>query len=188
MSYQVKVELVGAKELERMLKSLRTRAQKLAAQVVNQSSLRIMNEAKKLCPVDQGRLRASISMSSYQNGLTAEIGTNTGYGVFIEFGTGPRGRTGHPDRGPLPAGYAHGGPGRPVPIDVILQWMRRVGIRPKGAQKGSRAERGLAFVIARAINKRGQYARPYMYPAFFREMPRFEADLKKLGMDLERAL
>jgi hypothetical protein len=188
MKYPVKAELVGADELKREFGALEFRARAVARDVINASSLRIMNRAKQLCVVDQGRLRASIAHSTYNDGLTAEVSTNVGYAAFIEFGTGPRGRQGHLFGGPLPPGYMHGGPGKPVPLDIILQWMRRHGIRPRGASRSGKgyaaAERGLAFVIARAINRRGQAARPFMFPAYFEEVPKFEAEMKRFGVRL----
>jgi HK97 gp10 family phage protein len=49
----------------------------------------VVSEAKLRCPVDTGRLRDSIN---YQvefegNKMTASIGTNVTYGVYIELGT-----------------------------------------------------------------------------------------------------
>lgn len=45
--------------------------------------------AKKLCPVDTGNLRNSITHTVADNGeLAAYVGTNSEYGVCVECGTG----------------------------------------------------------------------------------------------------
>ena len=52
--------------------------------------------AKKLCPVDTGNLRNSITHTVADNGeRAAYVGTNSEYGVYVECGTGiyyPSGR------------------------------------------------------------------------------------------------
>lgn len=185
------VALVGQDELTRNFQKFDMRKRARARDLVNRSSLRVMNEAKKLTPVDMGRLRASISVKYYQNGLTAEVSTNVGYGAFVEFGTGPRGKQGHPLRGPLPPGYAYGNGGKMPPLDLILEWVKRKGIRPKGYAKMPRAGskgrggydkalRSIAFLIARAIAKRGQYASPFMFPALEMVRPEYDAEIKGL--------
>lgn len=55
--------------------------------------------AKKLCPVDTGNLRNSISHTVDEQEPAAIIGTNNEYAPYVEFGTGV---------------YAEGG-GRPTP-------------------------------------------------------------------------
>lgn len=52
--------------------------------------IRVQNEARQRCPVDTGRLRASIQTSGVQHdgrGAYIEVGTNVGYAGFVEFGT-----------------------------------------------------------------------------------------------------
>jgi HK97 gp10 family phage protein len=43
--------------------------------------------AKQKCPVDTGRLRASITTQLSSDGFGAEIGTNVDYAEYVEFGT-----------------------------------------------------------------------------------------------------
>lgn len=45
----------------------------------------VSNEAKKLCAVDSGRLRSSITWDSDETG--AVVGTNVEYAPFVELGT-----------------------------------------------------------------------------------------------------
>lgn len=52
-------------------------------------ALAVERAAKRLCPVDTGRLRSSIAhdLARDARGLLAMIGTNVSYGPFVEFGT-----------------------------------------------------------------------------------------------------
>lgn len=43
--------------------------------------------AKKICPVDTGRLRASITHQVAQDGRSVDVGTNVNYAPFVELGT-----------------------------------------------------------------------------------------------------
>lgn len=56
--------------------------------------------AKKLCPVDTGNLRNSITHAVNEEEQAAYIGTNNEYAPYVELGTGI---------------YAEGGGGRPMP-------------------------------------------------------------------------
>lgn len=51
--------------------------------------LTVQNEARRLCPVDTGRLRASIIATNGQDGRGpfVKVGTNVSYGPFVEYGT-----------------------------------------------------------------------------------------------------
>lgn len=44
--------------------------------------------AKKLCPVDTGNLRNSITHAVVEDEMAAYVGTNSEYGVYVEMGTG----------------------------------------------------------------------------------------------------
>lgn len=56
--------------------------------------------AKKLCPVDTGNLRNSITHLVDESELCAYVGTNAEYAAYVELGTGI---------------YAESGDGRPTP-------------------------------------------------------------------------
>jgi len=69
----------------------------LVAQDLIRRARAVENKAKRLCPVDEGRLRASISREiAVENGeLVARVGTNVDYALFVHEGTGidgPEGR------------------------------------------------------------------------------------------------
>ena len=51
---------------------------------------RVLNQARRNAPVDEGRLRASLSLQMRQeiSGPTAVVGSNLEYSVFVHEGTG----------------------------------------------------------------------------------------------------
>lgn len=66
-------------------------AKKKALKVMQRSvAITLINtdaQAKLWCPVDTGRLRASIKFRIYSNGLGGIVGTTVGYGAYVELGT-----------------------------------------------------------------------------------------------------
>ncbi|MCD4839732.1 HK97 gp10 family phage protein [Neobacillus sedimentimangrovi] len=55
--------------------------------VVAEHAYKIEADAKRLVPVDTGHLRRSIATAFKNGGLTAYIGTNVEYALYVEFGT-----------------------------------------------------------------------------------------------------
>lgn len=51
---------------------------------------RVQNEARRLCPVDEGRLRASITTEVRGSGeaLLVRVGSNLQYAIYVHEGTG----------------------------------------------------------------------------------------------------
>ena len=88
MSFNVKITFggdakKGLNKLKKLLEENKTNAMK-------QSLSLIEKDAKKLCPVDTGRLRASISYDIVRDDkdmTTGRVGTNVKYGPPVEFGT-----------------------------------------------------------------------------------------------------
>lgn len=82
----------------------RAAMQSLAGQEVFKRAKRVESQAKRLCPVDTGRLRSSISTELEPRGrvIVATVGTNVKYAELIHEGTGiygPRGTPITPKRG-----------------------------------------------------------------------------------------
>ena len=69
--------------------------------------------AKKLCPVDTGNLRNSITHVVDEQEPAAIIGTDSEYGAYVELGTGI---------------YAEGGGGRPTPVGWYQDAKGKLGI------------------------------------------------------------
>lgn len=56
---------------------------------VKRLTIKVQRRAKKLCPVDTGRLRSSIAeeVGRDAEGIVGRVGTDVVYGPFIEYGT-----------------------------------------------------------------------------------------------------
>lgn len=101
----------------------------------------IEGEAKRLCPVDTGTLRRSIThtMPYLNDGhWQVDIGTNVEYAPFVEFGTGGRGA----------AGATKGQSITPTAYEAMSQMGYQYG--------GGKKRPGSA----------GMGARPFLFPAF----------------------
>lgn len=89
--------------------------------------------AKKLCPVDTGNLRNSITHAVDEAELAAYIGTNSEYGPYVELGTGI---------------YAEGGGGRPTPWvyqDAKGNWHYTHGNKPQPFLKPAVADHAAQY-------------------------------------------
>lgn len=107
----------------------------------------VESAAKRLCPVDQGRLRSSITtvLTTEKGRPVAYVGTNVKYARWVHDGTGIYG----PARRPI----------RPVRAR-ILRWP---------ARRGSTGARG-GYVYARQV--RGVRPRPFLREALRQAGPR----------------
>lgn len=58
-------------------------------QGIEKACLLVEGDAKRICPVDTGRLRASIAHEVEKSGdeVVGRVGTNVEYGVYQEYGT-----------------------------------------------------------------------------------------------------
>lgn len=92
------VEVFGIDEVTAELKGFQFSATAEIRDAVSKAALKLQRNAKVFCPVDTGRLRASIGLRFYQNGMTAEVGTNVNYAAAIEYGS--RGRRAQAFLGP----------------------------------------------------------------------------------------
>ena len=63
------------------------RAKKAIIIALRMIAAMIEAEAKRLCPVDTGRLRASITYIVDEGRLTAMAGSNVLYAIYVEMGT-----------------------------------------------------------------------------------------------------
>ena len=150
---RITVELFDRVKLKNAFKSLDKRVQVECKQLIQYIALELMNDMKRRAPVDMGQLRATIRPFFTVNGLVAEVGTTVGYGAFVEFGTGPKGKATF--FGELPANYVHGQHGGFPPLRVIEEWCKRHGIDIR-----------YAYPIAKKIAEEGLKAQPYINPAW----------------------
>ena len=104
-----------------------------AARALEKCGLVAEGYAKKLCPVDTGNLRNSITHTVDEQEPAAIIGTNNEYAAYVELGTGI---------------YAEGGGGRPTP------WVYQ---DAKGNWHYTRGNKAQPFLKPAAADHAGQY-------------------------------
>lgn len=107
---------------------------------MRRATLIVQTDAKRLAPVDTGRLRSSITPDVRVEGkrVIGVVGSNVLYAPYLETGTRPH-----------------------WPPEAALEtWARRHGTT--------------AYVVARAIGRRGTKARPYLQPAFEQNKARIQ--------------
>jgi len=157
--FALSVTLTGDKQVRARLRRFHGRAVEAAVRVIASSALRIQNGARRGITsqgaVDTGRTRDSVRAEYGELGLSAIIGTDLATAVFIEMGTRPH-----------PTAQSQASRSLPPP-GVLLDWMRRHGI-PESAE----------FAIRLHIKEHGTPARPFLFPAFEEERPRFLSNLK----------
>jgi phage gpG-like protein len=80
---------VAQGDIDKIIKKLENMSNEVynaVADEIEMTSLEIETEAKKLCPVQTGRLRASITTFLNRDRLNAVVGTNVEYAEKVEFG------------------------------------------------------------------------------------------------------
>jgi len=172
----IEAKLIGATALKRKFSLMDQRVRGAMKRLVNEHSRKLTNRAKKEAPVDMGQLRASIRPQFFSNGLTSRIATNTGYAAFVEYGTGPLGRMTAKN---TPKGYVHSVSLKRPPPDVIFEWVWRNRKNMGGSGWTKSQAKGVAFLIGRAIGKRGLRARAFMGPAYIETKKEFERDVRR---------
>ena len=83
----MKVTIKGLNMWEKWVTGVTEETIDKAQELVKETAYKIEADAKRLAPVDTGRLRASINTDIEQDGLVAEIGTNVEYAEWVEDGT-----------------------------------------------------------------------------------------------------
>ena len=138
-------------------------------EVVLDSSKAIQKDARSRAPSDTGRLRRSIQFRKHNEGLTGVVYTRTtsaggrsgvSYAHLVEWGSGSF-------YNPVAVGRrGGGGPYRPPAGGLLGAWAKRKGLP--------------AFPVARGLGLRGGVkGRPFLFPAFQGERPRFTRNLKR---------
>ncbi len=140
----------GLASLQRKLDALVPAHLDVARIELKRSLLNIQSGARRRVKVDRGDLRNRIAHETAPDGLVGRAGTNAEHGPVVEFGR----RAG----------------AKMPPVAEIRDWAKR-----KGIKDYDRA----AFLIARAIKKRGIPAAPYLFPAFEEERPQFLGRLER---------
>jgi hypothetical protein len=137
-------------------------------QTLQASLLLIEADARTGAPQDTRRLSGSITSQitgTYPN-LIGEVGPSVRYGRFVEFGR----RAG----------------AKMPPVDALIGWVMRhwhpIAQRRRGVSQSTL--RGEAFVLARAIQRRGIQPQPFMQRAYLSNRARIEAGFARLGLTI----
>jgi len=133
------------------------------------SAYNILKGAKERVPRYQSRLHNSLRVIQAQNRLSARVWTNVEYAPFVEFGT--KSKVSIPSEIAQYAAQFIGsvkGTFKDL-VDQIKVWCRRNGI-PDAA----------AFPIALELALHGVKARPFLYPAFKAEIPKYVQAIKTI--------
>ena len=138
--------------------------------LINKSVINIERKAKRNAPVNVGRLRSSIATELVDNEKKpfAQVVVNARYAPYVEFGTKSKAR--------IPAGlegYAQQFKGGNGSFDDLLanikQWTKNKGI-----------DQEAAFPIAVKIARNGVAPQPFLFPAYFSEVPKIEKGIAKI--------
>ncbi|HYW88689.1 MAG TPA: HK97 gp10 family phage protein [Chloroflexota bacterium] len=169
-------------EWEAFLRRLQTTPEQMERdmrQTLQASLLLVEASARSYAPQDTRRLAGSISqrITGTYPSLVGEVGPGVRYGLFVEFGR----RAG----------------ARMPPVNALIGWVTRhwnpafIGplrqgeLRPRraaGPGVSQAAIRSRAFALARAIQRRGIPARPFMGPAYESNRARIEAGFARIGL------
>ena len=78
------VNIIGTSQIQNKLQN-KVNDRKIE-ETLDSTALKIENDAKHICPVDTGRLRASVNTKKCGS-LCRSIGTSVEYAPYVEFGT-----------------------------------------------------------------------------------------------------
>lgn len=164
MSFRVKVE--GINRVTRRIQKLGKEVAEDADKVMGYSARTIERDAKKNVDVDTGDLRASIHL--IDRFLEKEVKTDKTHAPFVEFGT--------KSKVDIPPGleqYAmqfksSGGNFKDL-LEAIQGWTKRKGI-----------DTNFAYPIAVKIARNGVSARPFLFPAYNKEIPNTMRKLERV--------
>jgi HK97 gp10 family phage protein len=167
------VNLSGIKQLQEKLNNLSTILKEDVSNEINASALKIENQAKKLAPINLGQLRNLIALTK-DSDLTYTVAANASYSAYVEFGTGPQVNVPSDFKS-----YAEqfkgksGGKFRDM-VEALTLWVKRKGIG------NGKNDKGLAYVIALSILKKGMRPQPFLIPAYEMEKPKLIQRLNEL--------
>jgi len=167
------VNITGMSEIQDEIKKMSEIVSKEVSNELQASVMKISSDAKRAAPINFGKLRGSIKWNK-ESELTYSVGAYVSYAPYVEFGTGPLTT--------IPSGYStfasqfqqkSGGKFKDM-VNALTLWVER-----KGIGNGKNAK-GLAYIIALSILKKGMRPQPYLIPAFEQEQKLLIERLKNI--------
>jgi hypothetical protein len=164
---------VDTKGVEAKIDKAKNSVNELMVKELNRWALGTTNDAKNLCPVDEGFLRNSISPVLAAPGkLNASVIVAANYAAYVEFGTRSFAASyvsSLPSNWQQYAASFRGKTGGSYQDFIVrlVGWMKRKGINPNAA-----------YVIARKILRFGIRARPFLFPAVQKNIVELKNRLK----------
>lgn len=166
MDMSFTVEVKGINNVLKDIKRVGEEVAKDADKAMGYSARTIQRDAKKNVAVDTGDLRASIHV--IDKFLDKEVKTDKTHAPFVEFGT--------KSKVDIPAGleqyamqFKSSGGNFANLLEAIQGWCSRHGI-----------DQEFAYPIALRIAQNGVSARPFLFPAYFKEIPNTRKELEKI--------
>lgn len=156
------------------IKQFGAEAERKIAAETEAIAMQIEMDAKRLAPVNFGKLQQSISRKKI-NPTNYKVTVNEFYGAYVEFGTGKQFKP-HAEwndiasqfKGPTGRSFADG-------VESIEIWLRAKGGDPKDAK----------WVLLNILMN-GVQAQPFLYPAFVKGRNDYKTNLEKLLKRLKR--
>lgn len=81
-------------EINDMSEEIKAAAKEQILKALNHIGLKMVEYAQKLCPVDTGRLRQSITYQVDDDETSVTVGSNSEYATYVELGTGEHSEVG----------------------------------------------------------------------------------------------
>ena len=169
------IDIEGIDGLKKAIIDLDNKVKTDISKEMHASALKIQSDAKKLAPVNFGQLRNSIQLTPDSDAsLTYIVAATASYAAYVEFGTG--------GKVSIPAGFEddaakfRGGKNGTFKdmVEALALWVKRKGI------SNGKNEKGLAYVIALNILRKGLRPQPFLIPAFEKEKPKMIKRIKDL--------
>lgn len=172
-------QVIGGKELQKVLNELGTKGVEAALRGIQLTCLDILNDAKSR--LSNGGQRVSGKL--FNSGKVSRAEEPDAYEVAF----------GSPDKEVEYATYVEFGrrPGKRPPIDAIKQWVDKKHLSDtysiKNRQQSNRGKDykrrrdSMAWAIANSIAKKGTQAHPFLFPAF-------EAKKENVGKNIGREI
>lgn len=173
------IEVKGLKEFQDYMTNLNKGQRKVIRQEFAEAAGEVVNKMKKDVPVDQARLKSSITYKMISD-TELEIMAQSAYAPYVEFGTKKNFRADSEVQGYANTFKGKTGISDVDPLVALTAWVRRKGlaatystkvynIRSKSGKRNSRTkaeadrEKQTAYAIFWSIKKKGIKAQPFFF-------------------------